>query len=325
MVGIIAGVFAIYEFMAFTVSTDIVATPGLVACMADFVNCTVLTALTLIVVTAAVVLTRRCRVRWRIFTVTGSTLLTAVVAVAASMLWFDVPNGEEKWYVAVMTMALIVAGMVYAVNILVYDIDSQYRHISDLNKRNSELQLNLLQAYVNPHFLFNSLNTIGGLVYESPEKAERYIDNLSALLRYMLQNRTRRTVSVGEELRNLMRYVDLMHVRFGDDVRVEIDTHLRCKHFYLCPGTLQLIVENAIKHNAHSSEHPLVVRIDDDADAVRVSNNLAPLSGVSSGSSTGVGFESIDRRLSDLGHGRIVHGKQGGEYVVMIPKLSEEL
>ena len=324
MIGIIAGVFTIYELMTLTVATNIVATPGLVGFMADLVNCTILTAMTLIAVTAAVVLTRSGTVRWRIFTVTGSTLITAAGSVAFSTLWINVPDGGLKWYMAVMTMSLIVAGMVYAVNILVYDIDSQYRHISALNRTNSELQLNLLQAYVNPHFLFNSLNTIGGLVYESPEKAELYIDNLSALLRYMLQNRTRRTVTIGEELRNLMHYVGLMDIRFGEEVRIKIDNSLCNQHFYICPGTLQLLVENAIKHNAHSAERPLVVRIDDSGESVIVSNNLAPLAGVLSESSTGVGFECIDRRMADLGYGRIVHGAQGGEYVVTVPKLSDE-
>lgn len=319
MLVLIAGVFVAYEVL-YPVLSGSAMPDSAAAWLADAVNCTVMTAVTLVAVTAAVVMTRRHTVRHRIAAVAGAALLTSVAVALLSMLWHRVTTPAV--YVTAVTMLLSVAAMVYAVNILVYDVDRQAKCIAELDRRHTEMQLDLLQAYVSPHFLFNGLNTIGSLVHDDPSRAERYIDNLSGLLRYMLQNRNRRTVPIDSELANLRQYLYLLDIRFGTEVRVDIAPNM--KGFHVCPGALQLLVENAIKHNAHSTESPLTISITDDGDHVTVTNNVMPLAGDTT-HSTGLGYDSINTRLAMLGHDRVTCRHTGDRYMVSIPKLEETI
>lgn len=122
-------------------------------------------------------------------------------------------------------------------------------------------QLDALKGQVNPHFLFNSLSAISALISEDPAGAERYVDKLSQVYRYMLQAANRELVTVAEELAFTRQYADLLRVRYGPQLQCVWQTDESCLQNQLPPLSLQTLVDNALKHNAMSAECPLVITL----------------------------------------------------------------
>jgi len=141
-------------------------------------------------------------------------------------------------------------------------------------KENAEFRFESLRAQVNPHFLFNSLNTLSSLVYQSKEKAASFIRELSDVYRYILENRDRELITLEKELEVLQSYVFLVHLRFEQNLSISIDVDSNKSNLLIAPLSLQMLVENATKHNVISKKKPLNVRIFTDNDYIIVENNL---------------------------------------------------
>lgn len=154
-----------------------------------------------------------------------------------------------------------------------------------------------LKNQVNPHFLFNSLNALTNLVYEDQDKAAKFIKQLSEVYRYVLDTRDKEIVSLEEELKFLQSYVYLQQIRFGDKLRVDIK--LSGTKSMVAPLALQMLIENAIKHNIISQENPLSVKIYSSKNSIIVENDLQRRNTIEEGSS-GVGLENIKKRYEFL-------------------------
>lgn len=129
-----------------------------------------------------------------------------------------------------------------------------------LEKANLEARYDTLRNQVNPHFLFNSLNTLLMLVNDNPV-ASRYVESISEIMRYMLQSRDKEAVLLRDELKIARDYVFIQQSRFGDKLQVEFDVPEKYFHYAIPPLALQMLLENAIKHNVVSKEDPLKVKV----------------------------------------------------------------
>lgn len=179
----------------------------------------------------------------------------------------------------------------------------------------------MLKQQVNPHFLFNSLNILDYMVLENETaQASGYIHKLADVYRYMIRNDEETLVSLGEELGFIKEYVDLLKVRFGDAVSVDIDIPEQLLSRKVVPCSLQVLIENATKHNSLSSTDPLKVRIFTEADSLTVVNELHPKLGQVA-PSTGLGLKYIRRQYADLSGRDVVVLKTDGEFRVTIPIL----
>lgn len=168
-----------------------------------------------------------------------------------------------------------------------------------LKKEQVEARYETLKNQVNPHFLFNSLNVLTTLVHKDADLAEQFIRQLSAVYRYVLDSRDREVVTLEEELKELEAYIFLMKIRFGDRFSTVIEVQNRAGK--VAPLTLQMLVENALKHNEISKNSPLFVEIREENNFIVIKNNLQAKTGVTA--SSGVGLENIRSRyhfLSDL-------------------------
>lgn len=161
-----------------------------------------------------------------------------------------------------------------------------------LEKDNLEAQYNTLKAQVNPHFLFNSLNSLMSLLENNPI-AEKYLQDLSEYLRYVLQSNSREMVELKEELESLEKFFNLQKLRFNDNLQVEVQINKTSLQSQLPPLALQMLVDNCIKHNTISSSKPLSIRIFDDNESITVENNLQVKP---SNESTGQGLKNIEGR-----------------------------
>jgi LytS/YehU family sensor histidine kinase len=174
-----------------------------------------------------------------------------------------------------------------------------------------------LRNQVNPHFLFNSLNALTNLVYEDQDKAAKFIKQLSEVYRYLLETREREVVQLDEEEKFLRSYLYLQEIRFGGKLNVTLS--LDDKDCMVAPLALQMLVENAIKHNEISEDHPLQIRLFMDLDFIVVENNLQPKR-ILNEKSPHVGLDNICKRYEFLTEKK-VQVIQNGTFAVRLPKI----
>jgi sensor histidine kinase YesM len=187
-----------------------------------------------------------------------------------------------------------------------------------LEKENIAARYESLKAQINPHFLFNTLNTLTNVVYEDQDKAAKFIKQLSEVYRYVLDTRDKEVVDLAEELKFLHAYLYLQQIRFGDRLKLDID--LNGVNSKVAPLVLQMLIENAIKHNIVSQENPLHIRVYRENDFIVVENNLQRKM-VFEEDSTGLGLENICRRYEFLDR-RPVQIIQNDKFIVKLPLLS---
>lgn len=181
-------------------------------------------------------------------------------------------------------------------------------------------QYQSLKNQLNPHFLFNSLNVLTNLVYENADKSASFIQQLSKIYRYVLDVQQEELVSLADEIGFAQNYLSLQKIRFEENLIYDIKTD-HIDHFYLPPLSLQLLLENAIKHNIVSMEHPLKVKIHQNEDVLIVSNNFQPKN-KNEIESNGIGLENIKRRYELMSDKKPEIDETETEFSVKLPLLS---
>lgn len=191
-----------------------------------------------------------------------------------------------------------------------------------LKKESMVARYENLKSQVNPHFLFNSLNVLTNLVYEDQDKAAKFIKQLSEVYRYVLDTREREVVPLQEELKFMESYVYLQQIRFGSNLKVNIDRELKLRdtRSQVVPLAMQMLVENAIKHNVISSEMPLEINLYEKDNYVVVENNLQ-IKKLLPGESPGLGLENIKNRYSFLSDHQVEIFQDDKKFLVKIPIL----
>lgn len=165
-------------------------------------------------------------------------------------------------------------------------------------KENVEFRFEMLRNQVNPHFLFNSLNTLGSLVYQDPDTASGFVRELARVYRYVLESGERELTTLEQELSFLDAFLYLIRIRYAEGIQVEVSASAQARQAQLPPLTLQLLVENAIKHNVVSASRPLKIRIEAAEDSLCVTNTLQPKIMPEAGTHTGL--SNIRNRYSYL-------------------------
>jgi PAS domain S-box-containing protein len=176
-----------------------------------------------------------------------------------------------------------------------FKLTEAHTQLIRLQKENLQSQFEVLRQQVNPHFLFNSLNVLTSLIKLEPDLAEQFTEHLSKVYRYVLENKDNDLVNLHTELDFLDAYVFLLHIRFMDKIIVKVDIVDEKKELLILPLALQLLIENAIKHNSMSKKNPLIIEITiDNENVLNVVNNLQERE--SHMVSTGVGLKNIEHR-----------------------------
>lgn len=193
-----------------------------------------------------------------------------------------------------------------------------------LKNQHIRSQFEVLKNQVSPHFLFNSLNTLITIIPEDPEAAVKFTENLSRVYRYILQNKDKELVSLETELEFIRSYVFLLKMRFGENLHVHYQIKEELLNHHVAPLTLQMLVENAIKHNIISREKPLHIDIYvENNQSVIVSNNLQRKNQVRS--STKIGLDNIIKRYKYLSDQAVDIITTASSFMVALPliKLDE--
>jgi LytS/YehU family sensor histidine kinase len=188
-----------------------------------------------------------------------------------------------------------------------------------LKREQLALQYETLKSQVNPHFLFNNLNSLTSLISTNPEKAIDFVKKLSEVYRYVLDQKDHELVALETELKFLESYIFLQKIRFETNLDVQIDVQAR--NFKVIPLSVQILVENAIKHNEISDKNPLSIRIfSTDDDYLIVENRLQKKAG-SEGS--GSGIQNIKDRYEFFTDKKVIISENTEKFLVSIPLLTE--
>lgn len=198
--------------------------------------------------------------------------------------------------------------------------EGQLKLASEREKENIQYQFDLLRSQVNPHFLFNSFNTLIALIDQDQPSAVHYVQRLSDLFRNMLEYREETLITLKEELSLLDHYVYLQQQRFRENLNIDIDISPSCLDTLVPPLTLQMLVENAIKHNVISRKNPLKIQVSDVHQHIIVSNPFQPKR--QSPPSTGLGLENIRKRYELLTSEPVSAVQRNGKFIVTLPLLS---
>ncbi|MEM9327220.1 MAG: histidine kinase, partial [Bacteroidota bacterium] len=159
-------------------------------------------------------------------------------------------------------------------------------------------ELNAMKQQINPHFLFNSLNTLIDLIEDDQEKAVEFVRSFSNLYRIVLQSSRHNLILLEDELAFLNYYWELLKMRFNDTVELNIDLPEHFLTYMIPPLSLQLLVENAVKHNQFSRDRPLVLKIFSEEGAIKVTNELNPK--VYEEHESGFGLQNLQKRFTSL-------------------------
>jgi hypothetical protein len=254
------------------------------------------------------------------------TITLFTVPVTMGLLWvWEAVTGDPSMTTARLTFAVVVTVMCVVIIAHVYETLFMFRYWERdrlskerLERARLQAELDALQRDVDPHFLYNSLNSLLQLIETKPPRAIAFVEALAATYRYIVDTRGRPLVSLSEELAALERQRALAEIRFGDSVGLHdaVDA-AEARRWSLPPLVLQELFENAVKHNAFDRQSPLEVRVEFEGSDLIVSNRLRPRP--LPGASTRVGLQNLDERMR-LAVGRPVRwGPVGERFVVRVP------
>ena len=266
--------------------------------------------------------------RWNIgnhITILFTISALALPPLCTTIIYYDIPHfrpiaEDSNDFLTTLLAAELVNIFVVTLAILVRLSTSTRNELREERelKHRSEYQYERLKQQINPHFLFNSLGILDYLVQEhETERASSFIRKLANIYRYMLKNDNKPLVKLSEEMDFTRMYIDLLKERFTEGMVVEIDIERELHDRYVVPCAVQLLVENATKHNIVSAEQPLTINITTEEGMLVVRNRLQLRT--HGQPSTRLGLENIRRQYQDITHRDISVEKTDSEFIVKLP------
>lgn len=215
---------------------------------------------------------------------------------------------------------VVIANAIHQLRFLIKKWQEEAIRSANLEKENVQAKLATLTQQISPHFLFNNFNTLYGLIEQHPKGAKEYLMKLSSLYRNVLLKRNEELIPLSAEINTLRDYIFLIQVRFGSDIQIDIELGEDEGDFFIPPMSLQMLVENAIKHNRFDEDHPLLIKIERIGDRLKVENYSA-LGVDQQPPSHGIGLENIRNRYQLLADRPIKIDQTEHHFSVEVPLL----
>ena len=249
---------------------------------------------------------------------------TTCLCIALLLVWYRIRGvAQIDWHtIRISTMVSVVSVVaivhVYETVYLIRQRRADQAEREKLQQARALAEVAALKAQIDPHFLFNSLNTLVGLTEEDPHRATEFTVTLAGVYRYVVANRNRELIPLMDEIRFLEKYHSLLQLRFGDAVRLDLPPLTpHAQHSLVPPVSLQCLLENAVKHNRCSIEQPLRVTVEFEPGAIVVSNEKRPLADPPPGAATGL--RNLDERCKALTGKGIRIRNEDGRFAVALP------
>ncbi|MFH0756727.1 MAG: histidine kinase [Bacteroidota bacterium] len=228
---------------------------------------------------------------------------------------------------------LLYNAMIYSVvNIIMMSIlegwifyieSRQARQVAEtLKEELSQIKFEVLRSQINPHFMFNSLNVLSALIHQDVGKAQQFIDEFSHIYRYVLETIEQPVVKLERELEFMRSYLFLQQIRYGDTLTYELHIPSELLEWVLPPLSLQVVLENAIKHNIVNEAKPLHIHISSAGRVLVIKNNIQPK--ISKGASTGLGLKNLAKRYAMVSSLEPDFQVETTHYVARLPLINIE-
>ena len=265
-------------------------------------------------------------------------VFTGLIWLGLSYNILNYANSGNTVYQNFLYNSLLFRGIIgvfyYSIIVLIYYILSYYRNLQEKISNEAKLQellkvaeLNFLKAQINPHFLFNSLNSVSALTLTEPAKAQEMIIKLSDFLRYVISQNEDKLTPLSHELENIKRYLEIEKIRFGEKLNFIFDVDINALDSKIPVLILQPLYENAIKHGVYESIEPItiktIVQVENNFLKINIANNYEPSVGQFKGA--GIGIKNIKDRLKLIYHNTdlltIIKTNTNFEVQLLIPQL----
>ncbi|MDC6352256.1 2TM domain-containing protein [Zeaxanthinibacter sp. PT1] len=262
----------------------------------------------------------------------GSILLT-MLGIFLIRVFVEVTIGGESWNQFIATekrIHYLIALIIALVASMIFHAFYFYKHWQESKVKEQKIiagtasaKFDALKNQLDPHFLFNSLNVLTSLIEEDPKMAQNFTTSLSKVYRYVLEQKHKDVVSLGEELQFAKTYVSLLKMRFEDSIVFEIPEKAENPDAKLVPLSLQLLLENAVKHNVVTASRPLLIKVYEENGVLVISNNLQPKQVVKK--SSGVGLHNIRQRYEILSSRKMEIDQTHDSFIVKLPLLTRKV
>jgi hypothetical protein len=256
-------------------------------------------------------------------TVIEGIIVTPVIVIPAGLIFameYDFQtNFNNTYYLIVFSFFLMAV-----LEALVYFNESSLakQEAENLEKELSQIRFEVLKSQINPHFMFNSLNVLSGLIDSDVKKAQQFIDEFSHVYRYVLETIEQPVISLEKELDFMRSYLFLQQIRYGEMLSYSVNIPAHLLKNVLPPLSLQVVLENAIKHNIIDSSKPLRINIYHENAFLVVKNNMQPK--ISSGKSTGLGLKNLAKRYALISRFEPVFNIENNDYIAKLPLINTE-
>ncbi len=269
----------------------------------------------------------------RVFPRVVIQFMAAVTLAATVSVLMTLTANSLTPYSEPLNLVLLYNALIYAVvNIIIMGVLEAWvfyirsaeaaRKAEALERELSQMRFEMLKSQINPHFMFNSLNVLSGLIEKDVSRAQEFIDEFSQIYRYVLETVEQHTTTLGKELEFMRSYLFLQQMRYGEDLTWSVSVPGDLLGAVLPPLSLQVVLENAIKHNIVNHSKPLHIGITAGDMMLTVANRLQPK--ISAPASTGLGLKNLTRRYS-LITGRLPQfAVENDHYIARLPLLNPE-
>jgi LytS/YehU family sensor histidine kinase len=251
---------------------------------------------------------------------------TIPISALLMVIWYKLFNaGIVNWDVITTTILIMMICVLFITHIyetvfLVREAESEKLKKEQLERARAEAELEALKNQIDPHFIFNSLNTLSHLIEKDPVKAKQFNDNLADVYRYILQNKARELVLLHEEMVFLNDYFSLLKIRFEQAIQLQVGIDPAMYDQYLIPPiSLQILVENAIKHNEFTSAVPLVITIEMQNDELIIHNQVRKK--ILRKTSSRIGLQNLGERYRLTTSKEISVTESASDFTVSLPVL----
>jgi sensor histidine kinase YesM len=249
----------------------------------------------------------------------------ASIGVMLNMIWLRISRETFSWdnifkFVLFTSLAVVVFTLVYEILFLSKERELDTKIVDQLDRERTQAELIILKNELDPHFIFNSLNTLSQLITTNPGKAHLFNSRLASVYKYFLINKEKELIPLQDELEFIHNYMFLLQIRHDDKLSLQTDLKENAENIKILPCALQVLVENAIKHNEFTEEKPLKIVISLNGEFLKVSNNTKPK--LNSVSSTGIGLKNLSARYRLICHKDIFVESSNNNFVVKLPLIS---
>lgn len=243
-----------------------------------------------------------------------------------AMLWFKFSNEIFNWtslikFLVVCTLAIIVFTLIYEIVFLSKERELDSKIVKQLDHELTQAELSVLKNELDPHFMFNSLTTLSYLIQNDPETAHAFNSKLSSVYKYFLLNKGRDLISLDNELEFICNYLFLLKIRHDNKLEMETELNEADRKIMVLPCALQILVENAVKHNEFNQNNPLKIMINRNEKYIKVSNNSKPKA--YKVNSTGIGLKNLSSRYKLICNKDISIESSADRFTVKLPIIEE--